>query len=64
MRGKRRLPPSLALVLLLTLLPVRAAGTGRVNTLAAGGLAHSLAVQEDGTVLVWGDNAAGRTLTK
>ena len=60
MKGKRRLPLVLALLLLLTLLPARATGTDRANTLAAGGQAHSLAVQEDGTVLVWGDNSAGR----
>ena len=48
------------LLLLLTLLPARATGTDRANTLAAGGQAHSLAVQEDGTVLVWGDNSAGQ----
>ena len=60
MKGKRRLPLVLALLLLLTLLPARATGTDRANTLAAGGQAHSLAVQEDGTVLVWGDNSAGQ----
>ena len=51
MKGKRRLPLVLALLLLLTLLPARATGTDRANTLAAGGQAHSLAVQEDGTVV-------------
>ena len=60
MKGKRRLPLVLALLLLFTLLPARATGTDRANTLAAGGQAHSLAVQEDGTVLVWGDNSAGQ----
>ena len=46
MKGKRRLPLVLALLLLFTLLPARATGTDRANTLAAGGQAHSLAVQE------------------
>lgn len=55
----RALTLVLALVLCLNLFPVAsAAGTNRYYTVIAGGVSHSLAVKDDGSVWAWGSNSA------
>ena len=60
MRRKKYIAWTLALALLVSTLPALAAGTDTRSSVAAGGMSHSLAIQEDGTVLAWGANGSGQ----
>jgi len=60
MKIRRKLASALALALTCSCMVLSAQGAGvdTRNSFAVGGMTHSLAVQDDGTVLAWGSNQA------